>query len=279
MALIDLLACPDKQARLSSHKDGAICTECGRIWPRRGDALDFLTEPAGDLANPDAETMVREYRNPSPLFNRLRGIITSEYFPGKGWRAAKAKALAGDGHKLIVGSGVTRYENGIHLDIDDFPGVDLIADGAALPLQDESVTGVICEVVLEHVRDPNRVVSEAQRVLKPGGRIFFIAPFLFPFHGRPHDYGRWTREGLKLAFKDLDELEVGIHGGPCSAMVHIFSEWLYILTGLRYPKGYTFFKGGFTALLMPIKFLDKLVNRFPEAHRLAATLYVSGVKK
>jgi hypothetical protein len=25
--------------------------------------------------------------------------------------------------------------------------------------------------------------------------------------------------------------------------------------------------------------LDMLVNRFPEAHRLAATLYVSGVKR
>ena len=33
-----------------------------------------------------------------------------------------------------------------------------------------------------------------------GGRFFFIAPFVFPFHGHPSDFRRWSRQGIEAEF-------------------------------------------------------------------------------
>ncbi len=45
------------------------------------------------------------------------------------------------------------------------------ADGAALPLEDASVDAAIMHTVLTHVTDPAALISEACRVLKPGGAL------------------------------------------------------------------------------------------------------------
>ena len=43
-----------------------------------------------------------------------------------------------------------------------------------LEFEDNSVDAVVCTLVLCTVPDPARVISEVHRVLKPGGRFFFI---------------------------------------------------------------------------------------------------------
>lgn len=43
-----------------------------------------------------------------------------------------------------------------------------------LDFEDDTVDAVVCTLVLCTVPDPGAVVSEVQRVLKPGGRFFFI---------------------------------------------------------------------------------------------------------
>ncbi len=54
------------------------------------------------------------------------------------------------------------------LDIDYREGV-----GEAIPLGDGSMDSVVCVDVLEHVRDPRKVIAEIRRVLRPGGIFFF----------------------------------------------------------------------------------------------------------
>jgi arsenite methyltransferase len=44
-----------------------------------------------------------------------------------------------------------------------------VADGASLPLEDDTVDAVIMHTVLTHVTDPNILIEEAKRILKPGG--------------------------------------------------------------------------------------------------------------
>jgi len=277
---LPLLACPTCVAPLRSEVGALRCDACARAFRLEADRVYFLDRdlPAALYDNPDAATMVHAYRRPNPLLRAARRLITSEYFPGKAWREARRQTLAGEGFCLVIGSGVSRYPRALHLDLDDYDGVDVVADAHSLPFADGVMTGVLCEVVLEHVAEPRRVIAEARRVLRPGGRCFFIVPFIFPFHGQPNDYRRWSREGLKVAFAEFEQVEIGIHGGPCSAMVHLLSEWLYVLTGLRFPRAYVPLKGLATALLMPLKFADFLVNRFPEAHRLAATLYITAIR-
>jgi ubiquinone/menaquinone biosynthesis C-methylase UbiE len=50
------------------------------------------------------------------------------------------------------------------------PGVvGMVADATLLPLEDDSVDGVICSQVIEHVPDAGSVVAEIARILRPGG--------------------------------------------------------------------------------------------------------------
>ena len=274
------LVCPAGPHELERREGSFFCSSCSRDYPIDHGIVRFLEADRKQqmLDTVDGASMVRSYREPSKLLKSVRRIVTSEYFPGKGWRRARGETLSGEGPLLVIGSGVSRYERAIHLDIDDFPGVDVVADAHHLPFTDGSMGAVLCETVLEHVADPGRIIAENFRVLKKGGRFFFIVPFLFPFHGQPGDFQRWTREGLMASFGAAAQLEVGIHSGPCSAMVNVISEWLYVATGLKFPRGYVPIKGVATALLFPFKYLDLVINRFPEAHRLAATLYVSGIR-
>jgi SAM-dependent methyltransferase len=61
---------------------------------------------------------------------------------------------------------------------------------------------VICEQVLEHVRDPARAVQTLRDLCAPGGRLVVSTPFLIKVHELPlygmHDYWRFTPRGLRL---------------------------------------------------------------------------------
>jgi SAM-dependent methyltransferase len=55
-------------------------------------------------------------------------------------------------------------------------------------------------VVLEHTRNPRQVILEFARVLKPGGKLAMVVPFLWEEHQEPQDYFRFTRYGVRLLF-------------------------------------------------------------------------------
>jgi hypothetical protein len=63
------------------------------------------------------------------------------------------------------------------------PACSIIGDGMHLPFADGSFDDVLCAAVLEHVKEPNVVVAEINRVLVDGGKAFGYVPFHEPFHG------------------------------------------------------------------------------------------------
>src|SRR5438034_7978826 len=63
----------------------------------------------------------------------------------------------------------------VALDVVPGAGLDLIADGHALPLGDTTVAAVLLMEVLEHVPDPPRLLRECARVLAPGGHLCLTA--------------------------------------------------------------------------------------------------------
>jgi len=83
----------------------------------------------------------------------------------------------------------------------DYSGLDLRGDLASIPLRGASVDCVLCMVVLEHTRNPRDVLLEFARVLKPGGALFMVVPFLWEEHQAPHDYFRFTRYGVRSIFE------------------------------------------------------------------------------
>lgn len=61
-----------------------------------------------------------------------------------------------------------------------------VADMRSLPFPDEHFASVLSVQSLEHVPDPESVLSEVVRVLQPGGRAVFVTPNRLTF-GRPYE--------------------------------------------------------------------------------------------
>jgi len=52
----------------------------------------------------------------------------------------------------------------------------------SLPWRSGTFECVLAREVMEHVDDIYRMVEEIHRVLRPGGRLWFSTPFIFPLH-------------------------------------------------------------------------------------------------
>jgi SAM-dependent methyltransferase len=79
----------------------------------------------------------------------------------------------------------------------DFGGGMLqISPEGSLPVADKSVDAVLSVQVLEHVRDLDRYLGEASRVLKDDGVLLLSTHGTWLYHPHPEDHRRWTRTGL-----------------------------------------------------------------------------------
>lgn len=63
---------------------------------------------------------------------------------------------------------------------------------------DRTFDVVLCEQVLEHVRDPWAAVRTLHDLCRPGGHVVVSTPFLIKIHNEPADYWRFTVPGLRL---------------------------------------------------------------------------------
>ncbi|MBI3097390.1 MAG: methyltransferase domain-containing protein [Planctomycetes bacterium] len=77
-------------------------------------------------------------------------------------------------------------------------------DAHRLPLRGASLSLVASKDTLEHFVDPQRVVSEVLRVLRPGGLFVIWVPFLHPFHAT--DYWRYTPLALRMMLREFEIL-------------------------------------------------------------------------
>lgn len=131
--------------------------------------------------------------------------------------APRSRVLDLGGHKRAKRGefDIERYDLQVlyaNLTVDKRP--DLQADAAALPLAAGSMDAVVCAELLEHVPDPRRVLAEAARVLRPGGRLVLTVPFLYPIHADPYDFGRYTDTFWRQALAEagFDQIEVTPQG-------------------------------------------------------------------
>jgi SAM-dependent methyltransferase len=68
----------------------------------------------------------------------------------------------------------------ISTDILSAPWLDAVADAQALPFGDGTFDGIVMVDVLHHLEVPRRFLKEAQRVLRPGGRLVLVEPAITP---------------------------------------------------------------------------------------------------
>lgn len=93
----------------------------------------------------------------------------------------------------------SRASSYIGLDLPEnlYGSPDLEWDGRKIPLADAAVDSVLLTEVLEHCPQPDEVLKEIARVLKPGGFLFLTVPFIWPIHAVPHDEYRYTPFALR----------------------------------------------------------------------------------
>ena len=101
----------------------------------------------------------------------------------------------------------------IYVNLDRTTRPDVLADVAAVPLDSSSADCVVCTEVLEHVPDPLQCVREAHRVLRSGGHLICSVPFLYPIHADPHDFQRFTEEGLRRLLSAFPSPHIRKMGG------------------------------------------------------------------
>jgi len=76
-------------------------------------------------------------------------------------------------------------------------GINAVANATNLPFINEGVDLVLCENVLEHLPEPALALNQFWRVLRKGGRLLLVTPFLFPLHDVPYDFFRYTEYALQ----------------------------------------------------------------------------------
>lgn len=73
---------------------------------------------------------------------------------------------------------------------------DIEVPAEQLPFSDNHFDAVLATEIFEHTRDARVVVKEMRRVAKDRAIIYISTPFIFPEHGIPYDFTRFTRYAL-----------------------------------------------------------------------------------
>lgn len=141
----------------------------------------------------------------------------------------------------------------------DQNSVDVLCPATDLKFDNSQFDTVLCTQVLEHVFEHDKLMSEAFRVLKPGGHLILTVPFAWELHEEPYDFFRYTRHALKQLFEqtgfEIDYIKP--NGGKWAAIYQLRNNMMYS----SFRKRKTFFNKVKKILYMELR-LTQLRNHF-----------------
>jgi SAM-dependent methyltransferase len=154
---------------------------------------------------------------------------------------------------------------------------DIVWDGTTIPLINNAIGCAIATEVFEHLPEPETMMREILRVLKPGGILFFTVPFLWRLHTVPFDQYRYTPFSLERHLKNAGFANVRLTplGGPDASLGQILALWA---KGRSQNLFYKRLVGPVLSFLcMPLVWLlDKLDTRPTEFHEGCLITGLSG---
>jgi SAM-dependent methyltransferase len=137
---------------------------------------------------------------------------------------------------------------------------DLFGDAQQLPFEEGCADATLLLEVVEHLPRPQQALIEIAKIVKPGGSLFFSAPFIYPLHDRPHDFQRFTRFGLiqLLSNNGFEIQELIEHGNPLTTALQLLN--LALLEAVRDMAGHSIISAGLLAIISyPITLTNNLL--------------------
>lgn len=123
------------------------------------------------------------------------------------------------GRTLEVGGGAGNLKAALDqvtcTDILPASWLDVVADAQSLPFADGSFNNIVLVDVLHHLVNPRAFLCEAQRLLKPGGRIVMLEPAITPMSWLCYRYGH--QEGVDFRQDPLGLQHRGSRHDPFDA--------------------------------------------------------------
>jgi SAM-dependent methyltransferase len=114
---------------------------------------------------------------------REKGFLRRLY--GEWYRLILEELPVVEGHLLELGSGAgfmgEVIEGLITSEVFATPGISVVLDGARLPFRAKSLRAIAMTDVFHHVPRARAFLAEAQRCLRPGGRIVMVEPWVTPW--------------------------------------------------------------------------------------------------
>jgi SAM-dependent methyltransferase len=120
----------------------------------------------------------------------------------------------------------------IRVDVSPAHRPDVVGDAHRLPFADETLDVVTMFEVLEHLSEPWTAIEEARRVLRAGGTLLGSAPLVWPIHGDPDDYFRFTEAGLRVLLARFSEVSIAPLGN------HYSAAWILVSARSRLARAF-----------------------------------------
>ncbi len=113
-------------------------------------------------------------------------------------------------------------------DVSEDQGVERIDFDALLPFADASFDHALCINALYIAKYPGFTLGELRRVTRAGGTLTVAVPFVFPEAPEPHDYARWTSEGLRslLVAAGFHDVAIVPFGGHFTSALFIVEPFM-----------------------------------------------------
>lgn len=78
----------------------------------------------------------------------------------------------------------------------------------------ESFDVILCTGLLEHVPDPQRLIDDLYKLLRPGGKLILSASAVFSVHEGPNNFFHFTKYGMKLLLNNFSRMTIKGSCGP-----------------------------------------------------------------
>lgn len=275
----DITCCPQCREGLRWESEAVTCRACSRRFAMVDGVPRFTEYRVERTAGADFQELVMSGGTVTALLHNWgRKVLSSEYMP-KDHVAAFVREAAPGSVIVELGSGNRRLRDDvINVDLFAFPHVDVVADIASLPFRNDAVDYIVLDTVLEHVPEPACIVDEIYRVLKPGGRVVSVTPFIFPYHGYPRHYYNFSVDGLDYLFRAFPERVVETNMGPTSALVNLVAEYVAVALSGENKFLYTLTKGLALVPIFFLKYIDRLWRDPARSSRVANHLCIMAQK-